>query len=320
ETTVEVTFWRCERARASRPALLGGPIPNARLHVLGARLEPYPVGVPGELCTGGEGVARGYLARPALTAERFVPDPWADPWGTGGRLYRTGDVVRWRPDGLLEFLGRRDGQVKVRGFRVELGEVEAALGRHPGVREAAVVARSDRSDGSDRSVGSLVAYVAGDTTAEELRQSLRERLPDYMIPAAFVFLDRLPLTPNGKVDRRALPSPDPAAAREHVAPANAVEESLAAACAEVLERERVGMRDNFFALGGHSLLATRLVVRLRDRYGLDVPLQTVFDAADLRDLADRVIGQGLEEEAASLSPEELEALLAAEPPQPDGAV
>ncbi|PYQ65415.1 MAG: hypothetical protein DMF53_05570, partial [Acidobacteria bacterium] len=210
---------------------------------------------------------------------------------------------------------------EVEAALVELGEVEAALAAVPGVREVVVV-RSDRSDGSDRSVGSLVAYVTGDATADDLRAALRERRPGYMLPAAFVFLDRLPLTPNGKVDRRALPSPDPAAgsAREYVAPANAVEESLAAACAEVLELERVGMRDSFFALGGHSLLATRLVIRLRDRYGLDVPLQTVFDAADLRDLADRIIGQALEEEAGGLSPEELEALLAEEPPQTDGAV
>ncbi|HEY2291009.1 MAG TPA: amino acid adenylation domain-containing protein [Thermoanaerobaculia bacterium] len=307
-----------ERLAATVP--IGRPLRGTTVHVLDESLRPVPVGVWGELCTGGEGVARGYLARPALTAERFVPDPW----GEGGRLYRTGDVVRWRPDGLLEFLGRRDGQVKIRGFRVELGEIEAALAAVPGVREAVVLARSDRSD---RSVGSpadrrLVAYVTGDATAEELRQSLRERLPDSMIPAAFVFLDRLPLTPSGKVDRRALPSPDPAAgrAREHVAPANAVEESLAAACAEVLGLERVGMRDNFFALGGHSLLATRLVTRLRDRFGLDVPLQTVFDAADLRDLADRIVGQALEEEAGDLSPEDLEALLAGEPLPPDGAV
>jgi hypothetical protein len=277
-----------------------------------------PVGVWGELFAGGHGVARGYLGRPGLTAERFVPDPWGD----GARLNRTGDIVRWRPDGLLEFLGRRDGQVKVRGFRIELGEIEAALAAVPGVRQVVVLARSDRSD---RSVGSpadrhLVAYVTGDTTADDLRAALRERLPDYMIPSAFVLLERLPLTPNGKVDRRALPAPDPAAsrARDYLAPANPIEESLAAACAGVLGLPRVGMRDNFFDLGGHSLLAASLVSRLRDQYGLDVTLQMVFAAADLLDLANRLVGQVLDE-VGDLSLEDLQALLAGEPPQPDGA-
>jgi amino acid adenylation domain-containing protein/non-ribosomal peptide synthase protein (TIGR01720 family) len=291
---------------------IGAPIRGTTVHVLDADLRPVPVGVWGELFTGGEGVARGYLQRPVLTATAFVPDPWEE----GSRLYRTGDLVRWRPDGLLEFLGRRDGQVKVRGFRVELGEIEAALIQQPGVREAVVLARSDRSDGSAGSDRSLVAYVTGDATADDLRAALGRRLPDYMIPAAFLVLDQLPLTANGKVDRRALPAPDPAAGRtrEYVAPSNPVEESLAAAAAEVLGLEQVGMRDSFFDLGGHSLLANRFVVRLRDQYGLDVSLQMVFDAADLRDLADRVIGQALDEEAGDLSPEELEALLAGEEP------
>ncbi|MFL6233220.1 MAG: phosphopantetheine-binding protein, partial [Thermoanaerobaculia bacterium] len=238
---------------------------------------------------------------------------------------RTGDVVRWRPDGLLEFLGRRDGQVKVRGFRVELGEIEAALAAVPGVREAVVMVRSDRSDRSDRSVGSpadrrLVAYVVDSVEESELRRHLAASLPEPMIPAAFVFLDRLPLTANGKVDRRALPDPDPAAGRrEYLAPANPIEESLAAACAEVLGLERVGMRDNFFDLGGHSLLAASLVSRLRDRYGLEVTLRRVFEAADLLGLADGLVGQVLDE-MGDLSLEELQALLAEEPPRTDGAV
>ncbi len=298
-----------ERLAATVP--IGRPIQDTPVHVLDADLRPVPVGVWGELFAGGGGVARGYLARPALTAERFVPDPWGD----GGRLYRTGDVVRWRPDGLLEFLGRRDNQVKIRGFRIELGEIEAALAGHPSVRETVVVPWE--RDGDRR----LAAYVVGEVEETELRRHLAALLPEPMIPAAFVFLDRLPLTANGKVDRRALPAPDPAAGktREYLAPSNAIEESLAAACAEILGLERVGMRDNFFDLGGHSLLATRLMARLRDQYGLEVPLQMMFEAADLLDLANRLVGQVMAE-VGDLSLEDLQALLAGEPTQHDGAV
>jgi amino acid adenylation domain-containing protein/non-ribosomal peptide synthase protein (TIGR01720 family) len=283
---------------------IGRPLRGTTVHVLGADLAPVPVGVWGELFAGGDGVARGYLGRPGLTAERFVPDPFA----AGGRLYRTGDLARRRPDGVLELSGRIDRQVKIRGFRVELGEIEAALARHPGVSAAAVVPWDVAGDRR------LAAYVAGAVEEGELRRYLADRLPEPMIPAVFVVLDRLPLTPNGKVDRRALPAPDSAAAsaREYLAPSNPVEESLAEVVAELLGLERVGMRDNFFALGGHSLLATRLVTRLWDRYGLEVPLETVFAAADLRDLADRLVGQGLDEEAGELSLEELRALLAEE--------
>jgi acyl carrier protein len=293
---------------------IGRPIRGARVHVLDAGLRPVPVGVWGELFAGGDGVARGYLGAPALTAERFVPDPFAA--GPGGRLYRTGDVVRWRPGGVLEFQGRRDGQVKVRGFRVELGEIEAALARHPQVREAVVVPWG--SPAGDRR---LAAYVAADAEnapdAAELRRHLAASLPEPMIPAAFMVLDRLPLTPNGKVDRRALPDPDPAAGRtrEYLAPATAIEESLSAACAEVLGLARVGMRDNFFELGGHSLLAVQLTSRLRDRYALEVPLQMVFDAPDLLDLAGRLVGQVMTE-IGDLSLEDLQALLAAEETAP----
>jgi acyl carrier protein len=222
--------------------------------------------------------------------------------------------------GELEFLGRTDLQVKVRGFRIEPGEVEAALLAHPAVREAVVMARAG-ADGESH----LVAYVAGGDggapSAEDLRAFLRARLPDYMVPAVFVPLAALPLGSNGKVDRKALPAPDPAAGRtrEYLAPSNPIEESLAAACAELLGLERVGMRDNFFHLGGHSLLAASLVSRLRDQYGLEVTLQMVFEAADLLDLANRLVGRVLEA-AGDLSLEELQALLAGESPQPEGAV
>ncbi|HYX25229.1 MAG TPA: amino acid adenylation domain-containing protein, partial [Thermoanaerobaculia bacterium] len=261
---------------------LGRPIGGTRVHVLDAGLRPVPEGVWGELCAGGDGIARGYLGRPELTAERFVPDPLAPE--PGDRLYRTGDLARWR-GGVLEFLGRRDGQVKVRGHRVELGEVEAALAGHPAVREAVVLLREDR----------LVAWVtaaAAKPDPAELRRHLAIRLPDPMIPSAFVVLDRFPLTPNGKLDRRALPAPE-RAETGYAPPETPVEELLTATCAEVLGRERVGVRDNFFDLGGHSLLATQLVARLRERHGLDVPLQMVFDAADLRDLADRIVEREL---------------------------
>ncbi|HTG35428.1 MAG TPA: amino acid adenylation domain-containing protein [Thermoanaerobaculia bacterium] len=293
---------------------IGRPVRGTRVHVLDAALQPVPVGVWGELFAGGYGVARGYLGAPELTAESFVPDPFASE--PGGRLYRTGDLVRWRPGGVLEFQGRRDGQVKIRGFRVELGEIEAALARHSQVREA-VVLPWESSSGDRR----LAAYVVTDagtdivTDVAGLRRHLAASLPEAMIPAAFVLLERLPLTANGKVDRRALPDPDPAAARtkEYLAPATAIEESLAAACAEVLGLERVGMRDNFFELGGHSLLAVQLTSRLRDRYGLEVPLQMVFEVPDLLELANRLVVQVLAE-VGDLSLEDLRALLAGEPP------
>ena len=310
--TENTTFTTCHRMTAAHgPDItvpIGRPIRGTRVYVLDTTLEPAPMGVWGELCAGGDGVARGYLANPASTAERFIPDPFGpDP---GGRLYRTGDLVRWRPTGVLEFLGRRDGQVKVRGFRVELGEIEAALARHAQVRDAAVAFQA--APAGDRQ---LVAYVVLDpgTSLDPavLRRYLSASLPEPMIPAAFVSLDRLPLTANGKIDRRALPDPNTAVAvREYLAPSNAIEESLAAACAEVLGLERVGMRDNFFDLGGHSLLATQLAARLRGRYGLEVSLQMVFDASDLLDLADRLVGQALAE-VGDLSLEDLQILLAA---------
>ncbi|MEA2604413.1 MAG: hypothetical protein QOF89_5405 [Acidobacteriota bacterium] len=280
--TENTTFTACRtlvQTDTEGPVPIGRPIGGTRVYVLDAEFRPVPEGIWGELFAGGDGVARGYLDRPELTAERFVPDPQGPE--PGGRLYRTGDLVRWR-GGMLEFLGRRDGQVKVRGHRVELGEIEAALTGHPAVREAVVVLREDR----------LVAYVTGDPDPVELRRLLASRLPDPMIPSAFVVLDRFPLTHNGKVDRRALPSPE-GVVETYTPPETPVEESLTAVCAEVLGLDRVGVRDNFFALGGHSLLATRLVARLRERYGLDVPLQMVFDAADLRDLGDRIVEREL---------------------------
>ncbi|HEU4556335.1 MAG TPA: amino acid adenylation domain-containing protein, partial [Longimicrobium sp.] len=269
-----------EQARATVP--IGRPTGNVRVYLVDGAGRPVPVGVPGELLIGGVGVARGYLDRPGLTAERFVPDPFGDV--PGARLYRTGDLARWLADGRLEFLGRNDFQVKIRGFRIEPGEVEAALASHAAVREALVVAREDRP-GDTR----LVAYVVGDVETDALREHLRRNLPDYMVPSAFVVLDRFPLNPNGKVDRKALPAPEYGTAEEtYVAPRTPVEEMLAEIWAEVLRLERVGVEESFFDLGGHSLLATRVVSRIRAVFGVELPLRAIFEGPTVAELAARV--------------------------------
>ncbi|HKV11788.1 MAG TPA: amino acid adenylation domain-containing protein, partial [Thermoanaerobaculia bacterium] len=254
---------------------IGRPLTGSRVYVLDREMQPLPAGVPGELFLGGAGQARGYLGRPDLTAERFVPDPFGP---SGGRLYRTGDLVRFRADGVLDFLGRIDHQVKVRGFRVELGEIEAVLGRHPAVEAAVVILREDR----------LVAYAVGSVTEDDLRFWLRASLPGPMIPSAFVILDRLPLTPNGKVDRRALPA-SPDTSTEEAAPANPTEEILAGIVADVLGVERVGIRESFFDLGGHSLLAARVVSRVRETLGAELPLRALFEEPTVAGLARRIV-------------------------------
>jgi amino acid adenylation domain-containing protein len=282
----ETTVWStASRLAKNRPVSAGGPLSNTDIFVLDDQLDLVPIGVVGELYIGGAGLARGYLKHASLTAERFVPDPFKD----GERLYRTGDLGRWRGDGELEYLGRIDHQVKLRGYRIELGEIEATLGAHAGVRNAVVVAREDVA-GDKR----LVAYVIGaDATAVnagELRLHLKQRLPDYMVPSAFVVLDAMPLTPNGKVDRRALPAPegDAVIRGEHVAPRTPVEEVLAGIWAEVLKLDRVGVHDNFFELGGHSLLAMRLVARVRETLQAELPLRALFEAQSVGELAVRV--------------------------------
>ncbi|HST60093.1 MAG TPA: condensation domain-containing protein, partial [Longimicrobium sp.] len=265
---------------------IGRPVSNSTAYVLGGAGEPLPVGLPGELFVGGDGVARGYLGRPGLTAERFIPDPFATQ--PGARMYRTGDRGRWLRDGTLEFLGRLDGQVKIRGFRIETGEIEAALRTHDAVTDCVVVARQDPGDNNGAGERRLVAYVvAGDADADGLRAHLRRTLPDYMVPGAFVLLERLPLTPNGKLDRRALPEPDYAGG-EHVAPRTPVEEVLAGIWAEVLGLERVGAEANFFEVGGHSLLATRVISRVRAVFGVEPTVRTMFEAPTVAELADAV--------------------------------
>ena len=289
---------------------IGRPFPNVRAYVLDAQLRPVPVGVPGELCVGGVALARGYLNRPELTAERFI----ADPFGAGGRLYRTGDRVRWLPDGTLEFLGRLDQQVKVRGFRVELGEIEAVLVSHPTVEQAAVKAL-----GESPAETWLAAYIvpASGATPDPaaLRAYLVERLPDYMVPTAYVVMDALPLNASGKVDRKALPAPEGAqlASAEYVAPRTPVEAGLAGIYASVLKVERVGVHDDFFALGGHSLLATQLVSRVRETFQVELPIRDLFDAPTVAGLAERV-ERALREEAGLDVPPLVPVEFEADPP------
>jgi acyl carrier protein len=285
ETTVGVLAGRVEWPTASSaPATvpLGRPLAHSRLYVLDEHLQPAPIGVPGELYIGGAQVTRGYLGRPELTGERYLPDLYSPT--PGARMYRSGDKVRWLADGRVEFIGRADFQVKVRGFRVEPGEISTVLREHPAVREALVVARED-VPGDKR----LVAYVVSSepVPTESLRALLQERLPAYMVPSAFVALEALPLTPNGKVDRRALPAPEAPSspADAYVAPRTPLEEQFAGAFAEVLGLERVGVEDDFFVLGGHSLLAVRLIALIRERTGLTLPLSALFQGATVARLA-----------------------------------
>ena len=258
---------------------IGSPIPGVRVYVLDEHLTPVAPGVVGELYVAGSGLARGYLGRPALTATRFVADPFTH---NGTRMYRTGDLVRWTPNGL-SFVGRTDDQVKVRGFRIELGEVETVLTRYPGINQAVATVREDRP--GDRR---LVGYVTGTANPDTLRAHAAKLLPDYMIPAAFVILDRLPLTPNGKIDKSALPAPDYTTGETYRQPRTAHEELLCGLFAEVLGLPRVGIDDSFFELGGNSLLAVRLVGRAKAHLGVALDLRAVFATPRVSDLAPRL--------------------------------
>jgi amino acid adenylation domain-containing protein len=277
--TTQVAFTAPHEPRPTVP--IGVPMDDVRVHVLDGRLEPVPDGEPGELYICGPRLARGYVGRPDLTAERFVADPFCRP---GERMYRTGDLVRRTADGLLDFIGRADNQVKIRGFRVELAEVEAALIGHPGLSDVAVVPQELESGNQV-----LTAYVvasAGDPDLDALRAIARESLPTFMVPSAFVVLDRMPLTPNGKLDRKALPRPDLENSSDYRAPRNAAEEELCDVFAEVLGVPRVGIEDNFFELGGQSLSAMRLIRRITGVFGVAPKVDVLFRAPTVAGLAE----------------------------------
>jgi amino acid adenylation domain-containing protein len=291
ETTIYSTG---ARVQAGGPITIGRPIANTQVYLLDRHGSPVPIGVAGELYIGGDGLARGYLSQPAQTADSFIPNPFSPE--PAARLYKTGDRARYRSDGTLEFLGRADGQVKLRGFRIELGEVEVVLASHPAVRAAAVALRED-TPGDPR----LVAYVVPDQSREPatatLIAHLKTQLPAHMMPAAFVMLGALPLTPNGKVDRDALPRPstiDPGAPEPFVAPRTPTEAALAQIWGEVLGVERVGVQDTLFDLGGHSLMAIRIVSRIREAFGVEVPLRLIFDTPTLAEIARAVVQAGAE--------------------------
>lgn len=285
----ETTIWSStlELSRRDGPPPLGGPIANTSFYVLDSHRQPVPVGVPGELYIGGEGVAEGYHNRPELTRERFLANPFASG---GGRVYRTGDLVRWREDGTLDFLGRIDQQVKLRGFRIELEEIEAVLASQDGVTTAVAAVRED-VPGDRRLVAYVVPRHDDPLDVEKLRRAAKAKLPPYMVPSAYVVVQSLPATPNGKLDRNALPAPDgarPELERGYVAPAGPIEEALASIWREVLAIDRAGVEDDFFDLGGHSLLAVKMLALLEDTVGVTLPLRALFDSTTIRELAQAV--------------------------------
>ncbi|KAB8320090.1 non-ribosomal peptide synthetase [Tolypothrix campylonemoides VB511288] len=323
ETTAVTTICELSRSAEVDAALqevtIGRPIHNVQVYVLNQYLQPVPIGVPGELYISGAGLARGYLNHSDLTLEKFIPNPFSDD--SGGRLYKTGDLVRYLPNGNIEFLGRIDHQVKIRGFRIELEEIEAILSQHPEVRESAIIVCEDKL-GNKR----LVAYVVPNQeklSTIEVRRFLKQKLPDYMVPAAFVVLKILPLTPNGKVDRKALPIPEVlqnSLEQEYVAPRTPEEEVLTQIWAEVLGLERVGIYDNFFELGGHSLLATQLISRLQQTFGVNLPIRSLFETPDVSGLVKVLIQHEtepgkvaatarLQQKLNQMSDEEIQAML-----------
>jgi amino acid adenylation domain-containing protein len=311
EGTTLSSWYEIEKVPAdARTIPIGQSVSNTELWVLDQYGHVLPVGVPGELFIGGDGLAREYLKHPKLTAEKFVPHPFSNE--PGARLYRTGDLVRYLSDGNIDFLGRMDQQVKIRGFRIELGEIEAVLNEHTAVRESVVLVRDD-VPGEKR----LVAYVVADSGAivNELRSWLRERLPEYFVPTFFIVLDKLPLTANGKVDRRALPAPDQSELLKEklVAPRTPEEEKIAAIWSDVLDIKPIGIQTNFFDLGGHSLLATRVVTRISEAFGIRLPLRALFDSPTIAGVAAQVASVSeIVKKLAHLSDDDTRSLLAAD--------
>ncbi|MDZ8093916.1 MAG: non-ribosomal peptide synthase/polyketide synthase [Nostoc sp. DedQUE05] len=336
EAAIDVTFWECQPESNLKTVPIGRPIDNTQIYILDQNLQPVPVGVPGELHIGGAGLARGYLNRPELTQEKFIPNPFEKAGGStlaslrdrrrtlsnrrqdlterlalsgaersrsragGSKLYKSGDLARYLPDGNIEYLGRIDNQVKIRGFRIELGEIEAALSQHKDVQTSVVIVCEDiRSDKR------IVAYIVPEPqitpTINQLRSFLKEKLPEYMVPSNFVALDSLPLTPNGKIDRRALPVPETSSklSNKYVAPRTPIEEILAQIWVQVLKVELVGRHDNFFELGGHSLLATQLISRIRTNFQVELPLRSLFAAPTIAELAPNI--QRLQQQDLELS-------------------
>ncbi len=288
EATISVTNWVCKRGGNQYTVPIGRPIANTQVYILDEYLNPAPVGVLGELYIGGDGLSRGYLNQPRLTTERFIPNLFSDE--PGARLYKTDDLARWRSDGNIEFLGRIDNQVKIRGFRIELGEIETVLDQHHGVKQVVVLAREDEP-GNKRLVAYIVPEEDSKPSTSGLRDFLKQKLPEYMIPSAFIMLEFLPLTPNGKVDRKALPVPDqerPELSKEFVAPSTPLEIKLSEIWCILLKLKNVGVNDNFFELGGHSLLAIQLVSRIRDAFQVDIPLRKVFETPTVCALAESV--------------------------------
>jgi len=274
EVAADATWYVVENSRAIERIPIGRPLANTQIYVLDRDLNPVPIGVPGEICVGGDGLARGYLNHPELTEQKFIPNPFTK--NPEARLYRTGDLGRFLPDGNVEFLGRADNQVKIRGVRIELGEIESVLRTHPAIHDAVVAVSG--AGGDER----LIGYVVPNDSApavSELRRFVQDQLPNYMVPGSFMMLETLPLLPNGKVDRRALPAPDqahPDNDRAHMAPRNPMEEKLAGIMAEVLKLECVGIHDNFFELGGHSLLGVQVMARVRKVFQVELPLRSLF--------------------------------------------
>ena len=288
EASIDVTAWECRSDSDRTIVPIGRPIANTQVYILDGDLNPLPIGVVGEIYIGGDGVARGYLNRPELTAEKFIPDPFSNE--PGARIYKTGDLARYLPDGNIDFLGRTDHQVKIRGYRIELGEIEAVLAQHPTIKESVVLAREDTA-GDQR----LVAYVVGaggsQPSAHDLRRFLQQKLPEYMVPSAFIFLESLPLTPSGKLDRKALPAPhqrNPDFEESFVPPRTLVEEMLAGIWCDVLKLDQVGVHDNFFHLGGHSLLAMQVVSRVGQSFQVQLPLRKLFESPTVAGIAERI--------------------------------
>jgi amino acid adenylation domain-containing protein len=289
EAAIDVTSWACERGSNQSTIPIGRPIANTQIYILDSHMQPVPIGVPGELHIGGDGLARGYLNRPQLTAEKFVTNPFSSE--AGARLYRTGDRARYLPDGNIEFLGRVDNQIKIRGYRIELGEIETILNQHPSVKENVVVLREHDSSGDKDLVAYFVPRQDSSPSVIDLRGFLRQKVPEYMMPAIFMAIDALPLTPNGKVDRSKLPPPDdsrPSLDQGFVEPRSEIEELVAQVWREVLKLEKIGVHDNFFELGGHSLLATRVVARLRSNFNIDLALRKLFELPTVAGLAEHI--------------------------------